>query len=416
MHWQAKQFVESIRCLLPDYFRNVDVLEIGSAYVNGSIRDIFTQSRHTGVDLSPGKGVDIVASGHEFCPDPPQKFDVIISCECFEHNPHYAATLNNMIGLAKDDGLVIFTCASTGRPEHGTARTDGTQSPGTTAVGWDYYRNLTEEDFATLDLPERLATAHFFSNELSQDLYFIGARSISTARQVDRIAERLAEQVNYVKISSQPDFPGTEEQLLLLSSYCPETLVILYNIASRSRKEWLDLSFWNACLETALRYQDSPPAHYLMYLYYTEAERFNEALNHIRYAHRAVPGSEAYMFALGEAFARCQMHAEAADIFERICRSKAKLGLWLKWCDALAADGQYTAMLQAAHEGMDHLDDDPHLLIRYADAANRLGKYEAAGEALESIINMAQPVPDWLMRSATNRLKNLGSDKQDQTN
>ena len=62
------------------------VLEIGSADINGSIRSFFPGSDYTGVDLSAGPGVDVVASGHELAL-PDRDVDLAISCECFEHNP-----------------------------------------------------------------------------------------------------------------------------------------------------------------------------------------------------------------------------------------------------------------------------------------------------------------------------------------
>ncbi len=71
-----------------------------------------------------------------------------ISAECFEHNPLWRETFSNMYRMTKKGGVLIITCASTGRIEHGTARSvKSTDSPGTTAVGWDYDMNLTQNDF-----------------------------------------------------------------------------------------------------------------------------------------------------------------------------------------------------------------------------------------------------------------------------
>jgi SAM-dependent methyltransferase len=154
---------------------NKRVLEIGSHDVNGTIRKIFSGSlSYLGADLAPGPGVDIVCSGHELnLPD--ASYDVVLSCECFEHNPYWKETFSNMARMATPNGYVILTCASTGRIEHGTSRTKLAHSPGTAVVGIDYYRNLTEEDFeAVFDLRVLFSEYRFWHISASCDLYFVG--------------------------------------------------------------------------------------------------------------------------------------------------------------------------------------------------------------------------------------------------
>ncbi len=187
MHWQAYQYVTTIKSLLPEFFHDTAVLEVGSHNVNGGVRELFDTESYVGLDLSEGEGVDIVVSGHEYKSD--VLFDVSISCECFEHNPHYQETLENMIAHTKDEGIVIFSCATTGRPEHGTSRTDPNLSPGTSSLGWDYYKNLTEKDF--LNLQEHLYGWYYFENKFSQDIYFIGAKSKDSFSQITQIASSL---------------------------------------------------------------------------------------------------------------------------------------------------------------------------------------------------------------------------------
>jgi FkbM family methyltransferase len=175
MHWEQKSFVRSIRALLPRFFENVDVLEIGSFDVNGSVKPLFNASTYIGVDLMEGPGVDVVASGDEF--QLQRTVDVVLSCECFEHNPRFSETFENMIGHARPGGLVLFTCATEGRAEHGTSRTTPKDSPGTIATGWEYYRNLTSIDFDAELLERSFTSWGFFTNNVSKDLYFIGIRS-----------------------------------------------------------------------------------------------------------------------------------------------------------------------------------------------------------------------------------------------
>jgi SAM-dependent methyltransferase len=152
------------------------VIEIGSFDVNGSVRACFNQaSEYVGVDLTSGPGVDLVEFGHRVSL-PDASFDLAISGECFEHDPNWMDTFANMVRLTRGGGLVAFTCASRGRPEHGTARTDRSLSPGTQAHGIDYYHNLNESDFAQLPLDEWFTTWRFWFLATSFDLYFAGVR------------------------------------------------------------------------------------------------------------------------------------------------------------------------------------------------------------------------------------------------
>ncbi len=155
------------------------VLEIGSYQVNenGSLRAIFSGCRYTGVDLIEGPGVDIVASGHDLNLTS-DSFDVTLSAECFEHNPLWRETFANMYRMTKPGGILIITCATTGRIEHGTARSVNPHySPGTTAVGWDYYMNLTQKDFErAFNISGMFSAYHFYTVESSHDLYFFGVK------------------------------------------------------------------------------------------------------------------------------------------------------------------------------------------------------------------------------------------------
>jgi SAM-dependent methyltransferase len=153
------------------------ILEIGSYDVNGTVRKVFDGSAdYVGLDLVEGPGVDRVGFGHEY-DEPDGRFDVAISGECFEHDPYWRESFANMVRLTRPGGLVAFTCASRGRPEHGTARSDVSLSPGTQSVGLDYYRNLTEADFAELPLPEWFEEWRFWYLPTNFDLYFAGRRT-----------------------------------------------------------------------------------------------------------------------------------------------------------------------------------------------------------------------------------------------
>lgn len=151
------------------------VLEIGSYDVNGSVRSLFAEcGGYVGVDLMDGPGVDLVSYGHDLqLPD--GSFDVAASAECFEHDQHWPKTFTNMVRMTRPGGVVAMTCAARGRPEHGTRRTRLDESPGTQALGLDYYRNLTEQDFTdNLSLADWFDVYRFWTTRHSFDLYFAG--------------------------------------------------------------------------------------------------------------------------------------------------------------------------------------------------------------------------------------------------
>lgn len=173
-HIQQIQFVSLVSQWLLKSNENKKILEIGSHDVNGSLRKVFSGNEFTGVDLSPGEGVDVVASGHEV-EFHDGSFDLTVSSECFEHNPYWAETFQNMHRMTKKSGLVVITCASRGRFEHGTTRSGASASPGTDAIGWNYYRNLNKSDFdEKFKLSEMFSQYLFFYIPMSQDLYFVG--------------------------------------------------------------------------------------------------------------------------------------------------------------------------------------------------------------------------------------------------
>ena len=99
------------------------------------------------------------------------------SSECFEHNPYWLETFLNMIRVTKPNGMVFFTCATDGRPEHGTTRTDLYSSPLTVEKGWEYYMNLNEKHFTNfIDFDKLFVTYSFAVNGAICDLYFFGIK------------------------------------------------------------------------------------------------------------------------------------------------------------------------------------------------------------------------------------------------
>jgi SAM-dependent methyltransferase len=183
-HRQQLEFVHILSRELTQYFCDATVLEIGSLDIQGSVRQFYRHCSYTGIDVAPGKGVDVVCQGQDYAASD-GSFDQVISCEAMEHNPSWRETFANMIRLAKEGGIVVMTCATYGRPEHGTIRTEPEASPLTVEKGWDYYKNLGYSDFeSTSNLRNSFSSYRFWSNWASNDLYFVCIRATSDLQAV----------------------------------------------------------------------------------------------------------------------------------------------------------------------------------------------------------------------------------------
>jgi SAM-dependent methyltransferase len=183
-HLAQRAFVDIVARNLPSRFEHSKVLEIGSLDINGSVRQFFRNCDYVGIDVAPGKGVDVVCQAQDYAA-PSDSFDHVISCESMEHNPHWARTFANMVRLCRPGGLVVMTCATVGRPEHGTVRTSRNKSPLTVELGWDYYRNLAPSDFRKIvDMESTFSHHCFATNWSSFDLYFCGIKRAAQSAPV----------------------------------------------------------------------------------------------------------------------------------------------------------------------------------------------------------------------------------------
>jgi SAM-dependent methyltransferase len=145
MHLNQVLYCCAIRGIFPEYFKG-DILDVGSLDVNGNNRYLRSgfNSRYLGVDIQEGKNVDIVTEIYRFSEyhrNNYDRYDLVLCTEMLEHDKHWDWSLGHMVRLLKPHGLLVFTCATTGRPEHGTHRSQPESSPATN----DYYQNITEE-------------------------------------------------------------------------------------------------------------------------------------------------------------------------------------------------------------------------------------------------------------------------------
>jgi SAM-dependent methyltransferase len=182
-HPEQQRFFEQLAILFPDHFiDNVNVLEIGSQDINGTVRDFFQpDANYLGLDLGIAKGVDWTIPG-ELVELPDQWARVCISTECFEHAATWAQILLNMIRITQENGLLILSIAGHGRASHGTVDSDVESSPLTTS----YYKNLGPDD-----ITEKIRLGHYFKrhgfqvNSEAGDTYFWGVRSAGCVNTFD---------------------------------------------------------------------------------------------------------------------------------------------------------------------------------------------------------------------------------------
>jgi SAM-dependent methyltransferase len=181
MHPEARKFINWAKEQYPRAFDGVDALDAGGGDINGNNKHLFTNidsNTYVCNDVGPAPNATHVCKTAKL-PFADRSFDTIVSTECFEHDPEYAESLQKIVRLLKDGGTLAFTCASTGRGEHGTRRTSGAVSWGTRAnvPGFpDYYKNLTIDDVAAvLDMSE-FSEWHAYNQVKTCDLYFIGIK------------------------------------------------------------------------------------------------------------------------------------------------------------------------------------------------------------------------------------------------
>lgn len=174
-HKTQMNFFKTVIPFFEDLFRG-KVIDIGSLDINGGPHTLLTPSEYVGVDLAPGPNVTLVSSGEKVSL-PSGYFDVAMSSECFEHNPEWRDTLRNMIRMVKPGGLVCFTCATTGRAEHGTSRSDGGKSaPLAVELGQEYYENVVGDDVALVVEDSEITNWFIEIEPLNHDLYFVGLK------------------------------------------------------------------------------------------------------------------------------------------------------------------------------------------------------------------------------------------------
>lgn len=120
MHRSVMEFGR--RMLTLERVTDKNILELGSANINGSLRPIvenLSPASYTGIDITEGPGVDIVGD-LEKLPEhiPEHSYDGIVCTEVFEHLGRWWRVINHMAYALKDTGWILLTARGYGYPKH----------------------------------------------------------------------------------------------------------------------------------------------------------------------------------------------------------------------------------------------------------------------------------------------------------
>jgi SAM-dependent methyltransferase len=185
MHYQSKHFLTYVRDTFPEYFNGKKILDVGAGDINGNNRELFTNCEYNGNDVMQAPNVTIVSRTKDLTFSD-NTFDTIISSECFEHDPDFSLSIQKIYKMLKPGGLFAFTCATDGRPEHGTTRTTSNDSYGTIAnipEMISYYKNINLTDLNdAISISKSFYIFNTFTNEKSCDFYFFGFKNTDGSR------------------------------------------------------------------------------------------------------------------------------------------------------------------------------------------------------------------------------------------
>lgn len=99
-------FLTEVKAKFQNNFQNAKVLEVGSLFDRFPARLFFEDCDYTGIDLSPGIGVDLVKDFSEFeCED--DVMDTVLFHYSLECNENWIELFKKAMRICKPDGLII---------------------------------------------------------------------------------------------------------------------------------------------------------------------------------------------------------------------------------------------------------------------------------------------------------------------
>ena len=113
-----------LRYVNVEEFNGKRILEVGSKYVNGSVRPLIERlckpKEYVCIDVESGKFVDLLLPAEKLIEYfGTEHFDVVISTELLEHVQDWRLVINNIKMVLKCGGYIYITTRSRGMPYHG---------------------------------------------------------------------------------------------------------------------------------------------------------------------------------------------------------------------------------------------------------------------------------------------------------
>jgi hypothetical protein len=117
MHLGNRQWLDHLQQTHGTEIQDARMLELGSLNINGSAREHLRVETWVGIDMVPGREVDIVclASHTIFEPD---SFDVMLSMSMLEHDPNWRMSLSHNIAWLRDRALIFLSWGAEGNARH----------------------------------------------------------------------------------------------------------------------------------------------------------------------------------------------------------------------------------------------------------------------------------------------------------
>ena len=88
------------------------VVDMGSFNINGTYRDLFPEGQYIGVDIVPGRNVDIIMGSKEW--DEIENVDAVISGQTIEHVANIPGFMTEIYRVLKPGGLLCIIAPSAG--------------------------------------------------------------------------------------------------------------------------------------------------------------------------------------------------------------------------------------------------------------------------------------------------------------
>jgi len=149
MSKELLEWMEMIKKFLPKNLGKV--LDVGSLDINGSAKEVYTEfESYTGIDMRPGKGVDIVINGHDLVSKfGENSFDTVVCMNTMEHDDKFWLTQGAINKVLKKGGFYVFSAPGFKFPFHPHPRDYWRMSP-------QAVREFIFQGYEILDLQEYL--------------------------------------------------------------------------------------------------------------------------------------------------------------------------------------------------------------------------------------------------------------------